>query len=135
MVRINGSLQMIIWYNGNGASNRSEKYSRFRKEFESVGWRENGPIDEIISAYSDIFKYFQYLFRLIRNNTKLFKVIRIYFNTRFWFRSKGTFYKYLVSFCRSPNIGATVSPSNVIIVVIFKMVIFMINWEFFYNFF
>ena len=68
---------MIIWYNGNGASNRSEKNSRFRKEFESVGWRENGPIDEIISAYSDIFKYYQYLFRLIRNHTKLFKVIRI----------------------------------------------------------
>ena len=109
-IRINYRLQMIIWYNGNDASNRSEKISRFRKEFESVGWRENGPIDEIISAYSDIFKYFQYLFNLILNHSELFRIIRIqteFSNTGIWFRSKGTFVKYLISYFCSPNQRST----------------------------
>ena len=108
-IRINYRLKMIIWYNGNGASNRSEKNSRFRKKFESVGWCQNGSIDEIISAYSDIFEYFQYLFNFILNHSDSNRIVQSpskFFNTVIWFRSKGRFVKYHVSFFRSPNQGS-----------------------------
>ena len=139
-IRINYRLQMIIWYNGNDASNRSEKISRFRKEFESVGWRENGPIDEIISAYSDIFKYFQYLFNLILNHSESFGFIQNrsksfeFFQYGYFIPIKGNILivsHFLFSFPKSAihgprPVGSTAKSSNVIILkIILKNVIIL----------